>query len=190
MGRSELSGHDVARELRRRVPSAGVLKIQKLLYYCDGWNIAFNGRPLFQERIEAWDQGPVVADVWHDEHRGRELPPQRSLAGADLAIVEYVVKRYGHFTGEELMEMTHREDPWRSLTNERGEVSTRNAEITPDAMRGWFTHDDEYLAHAAEVARMRERRDVYAFEDPAITPSLKAACEHVLGQPVVDAHPA
>ena len=30
------------------------LKLQKLLYYAQGWYLAFTQSPLFEERIEAW----------------------------------------------------------------------------------------------------------------------------------------
>jgi len=39
------------------------LKLQKLLYYCQGYFLAFNGEPLFKEEIAAWTCGPVVPSV-------------------------------------------------------------------------------------------------------------------------------
>ena len=36
------------------------MRLQKLLYYVQGWHMAWYGRPLFAERIEAWQHGPVV----------------------------------------------------------------------------------------------------------------------------------
>ena len=35
------------------------LKLQKLVYYAQGFSLALCGRPLFAERIEAWQHGPV-----------------------------------------------------------------------------------------------------------------------------------
>ena len=40
------------------------LRLQKLLYYCQGWSLALLGRPLFRQPIEAWMNGPVVKDVY------------------------------------------------------------------------------------------------------------------------------
>ena len=39
------------------------LKLQKLLYYCQGYALAFTGKPLFLEPIEAWRFGPVVNNI-------------------------------------------------------------------------------------------------------------------------------
>ena len=40
------------------------LKLQKLLYYCQGFNLGAYDQPLFKENIEAWEHGPVVVSVW------------------------------------------------------------------------------------------------------------------------------
>lgn len=41
------------------------LKLQKLLYYAQGFHLAMTGRPLFDEPIQAWMHGPVVPAVYH-----------------------------------------------------------------------------------------------------------------------------
>ena len=40
------------------------LKVQKLLYFADGVNLAVNDKPLFKEKIYAWQHGPVVKEVY------------------------------------------------------------------------------------------------------------------------------
>ena len=40
------------------------LKIQKLLYYADGINLAITGKPLFEDKIYAWPHGPVIKNVY------------------------------------------------------------------------------------------------------------------------------
>ena len=49
------------------------LKLQKLLYYAQGIHLALNGQPLYPERIEAWQHGPVVPEIYHafKEYRAR-----------------------------------------------------------------------------------------------------------------------
>jgi uncharacterized phage-associated protein len=42
------------------------LKLQKLVYYAQGFNLAlFDGNPLFDEEIQAWTHGPVVPALYH-----------------------------------------------------------------------------------------------------------------------------
>ena len=107
-----VSAHDVAAELRQRFDrDPGVTKIHKLLYYAQGWHLTWVGEPLFRESIEAWTNGPVVADVWHDEKRNRPRPAPQGLAGAELATVDYVMDRYGAFPARELIRRTTRRIP-------------------------------------------------------------------------------
>lgn len=108
------SAHDVARELRRRVPGIGMTVLQKLLYYSQGWHLAHTGRPMFSEHLEAWANGPVVASLWREETRRDTPPPEpRALPADALATVGYVVSRYGQLSAAELIALTHDEDPWR-----------------------------------------------------------------------------
>ena len=44
-------------------------KLQKLIYYAQAWNMAFNGEPIFEEKIEAWIHGPVVPEVYNEYKR-------------------------------------------------------------------------------------------------------------------------
>ena len=53
------------------------LKLQKLLYYCQGTYLAIKGTPLFEHPIEAWEHGPVVPEVYHQykEHGSGQYSP-------------------------------------------------------------------------------------------------------------------
>ena len=42
------------------------LKLQKLLYYQQGYHLAVFGTPLFDEQVEAWMYGPVVPCVYDE----------------------------------------------------------------------------------------------------------------------------
>ena len=44
------------------------LKLQKMLYYEQGFHLAKFNTPLFDEEIEAWMYGPVVPAVYNHFH--------------------------------------------------------------------------------------------------------------------------
>jgi uncharacterized phage-associated protein len=111
-----VSAHDVARELRNRIPGLGDTNVHKMLYYAQGWSLARTGNALFDESIEAWTNGPVVATLWHDEDKQREIPPALDLDEEQMAIIDEVVERYGHLSARKLSEMTHEEPPWRNAS--------------------------------------------------------------------------
>lgn len=118
-GMGPVSAHAILAALRARAPGLGVKKAHKLLYYCQGQHLATFGRPLFAERISAWDMGPVVGQVWYAEKNGlvpSELPP---LDEAALNTVGYVLSRYGGLSGSDLERLTHHEPPWESADDGR-----------------------------------------------------------------------
>lgn len=94
------------------------MKLHKLLYYCQGWHLAWYGRPLFVDRIEAWRHGPVVPAVY-DQPWGRGsaaiADPGGSidLPAAARAAVEQVWSHYNRYSACGLRDKTHAEPPWR-----------------------------------------------------------------------------
>jgi uncharacterized phage-associated protein len=170
-----VSAHDVADELRRRLPGLGAVKLHKLLYFAQGWHLARTGEPMFGEAIKAWANGPVVAELWADERYERARPARQPLDPASLVTIEYVVDRYGQPSGTELIRLTHLEDPWRTVSESDDPTPTADPEISHEALRRWFTQDDQYVGHRVEVERLRQRRDVYSFEPIERTPHLEAA---------------
>jgi uncharacterized phage-associated protein len=97
------------------------LKLQKLLYYMQGYHLAFFDDVLFKENLEAWMYGPVVPEVYHrfkekkavgivldpNEYKEIELKPEVE------DMFQQVLQEYGKFNAIKLMEMTHNESPWK-----------------------------------------------------------------------------
>ena len=114
------TARDVAAALRRRIPGLPVKKLHKLLYYCQGHHLATFGVPLFGESVMAWDMGPVVGQLWHEEKTdGAGQPADGALDEAQLNTVGYVVSRYGALTGLDLEHLTHAESPWQRADEDR-----------------------------------------------------------------------
>jgi uncharacterized phage-associated protein len=41
------------------------MKLLKLVFFAHGWHLAFTKQPLIQERVEAWQYGPVIPVLYH-----------------------------------------------------------------------------------------------------------------------------
>ncbi len=113
------------------------LKLQKLVYYAQGFTLAVLDRPLFPERIEAWTHGPVVPPLYHEykSYGADAIPSSRELDFSkydqetrDLLDEVYMV--YGQFAAWKLRNMTHQEPPWHD--------TPEGQEITHDALRVYF----------------------------------------------------
>lgn len=119
------------------------LKVQKLLYYAQGWTLAYFGKPLFSEDMQAWAHGPVVVSVW-DQYRDfgfQAIPEQkvtRKVSGDAADLLDSVNERYGIYSAKRLEKMTHAEQPWMKA---RGALSpeARCTEVIPKGdMRAYF----------------------------------------------------
>lgn len=117
------------------------LKLQKLVYYAQGFSLVLLNRPLFNEKIEAWKHGPVVPSLYQEykSYGNGALPMQ----GMDTSIfdldeqelLDEVYMVYGQFSAWRLREMTHEESPW-GTSYEEG----KNIEITHEKMREYFVN--------------------------------------------------
>lgn len=106
------------------------MKLQKLLYYMQGFHIALFGVPLFKEDIEAWMYGPVIPSVYHKyEEFGRNgIEPEKKdpvkLTAQQERLFEEVYRVYGSYSALGLMNMTHDEMPWKSTNVGKGNIIT------------------------------------------------------------------
>lgn len=114
------------------------LKVQKLVYYAQGFNLALNNEPLFNEDIQAWEHGPVVKELYdtYREHGSGEIPvPEEDIDFSDIEaeqkeILDEIYQVYGQFSAWKLRNMTHEERPWIE--------TQRNHVISHELMRDYF----------------------------------------------------
>ena len=109
------------------------LKLQKLLYYAQGFHLALTGDQLFTPPIKAWEHGPVVPAVWakYKKYGSGPLPPPRSLDPAKLSddeqdLLDEVWAVYRQFSAWKLREMTHQESPWIVAFEGAGKISKQS----------------------------------------------------------------
>jgi len=109
--------HDVAAYILQQYGGAMTsMKLEKLVYYSQAWSLVWDEEPLFEERIEAWVNGPVVPELYA-RHRGMfkvsqwEGNPEK-LTQTQKETIDAVLNYYGKRSSMELSQMTHREDPW------------------------------------------------------------------------------
>lgn len=114
------------------------LKLQKLLYYQQGFHLAFFGTPLFAENVEAWMYGPVVPAVYdeYSAYGSSALPEVKvpvSLSEDEEELFNEVYDAYREFSAIGLMNRTHFERPWLdAVPHDRGTV------ITQESMMAYF----------------------------------------------------
>jgi uncharacterized phage-associated protein len=135
---------DVAQYILEQCGEMTAMKLQKLVYYSQAWNIAWTDNVLFPERIEAWADGPVCGDLYqlHKKiFRIAKLSKGSSsrLSTEDKKNIDRVLAVYGDKSPQWLSDLTHLEAPW---CDARGALPARarsQKEITPKAMGEFYS---------------------------------------------------
>ncbi|MEO3751023.1 type II toxin-antitoxin system antitoxin SocA domain-containing protein [Streptomyces sp. B6B3] len=112
------SVHDVAAYVLSARGPMSAMKLQKLCYFAYGYHMAWEDRRLFQERFEAWANGPVVPDLYA-RHRGRFQLAAGEIAGDPTALdageresIDVVLRSFDSYSAHQLSAMTHEAGPW------------------------------------------------------------------------------
>lgn len=108
------------------------LRLQKLLYFLQGYSFQRFGIPFFPQSLEAWSYGPVCASLYGDyvAYRNTPIPHwegSRSLSvNTDSRVDENTAKDFvrtviewaEQYTSGQLVEMSHGGDtPWSVVWN-------------------------------------------------------------------------
>lgn len=116
-GNMIMTVHDVASYILDQRGPMTAMKLQKLTYYSQAWSLVFDERPLFNEPIEAWANGPVVPALY-SFHRGSysvsswEQGSPSNLDQDARETIEVVMGAYSNLSSLELSNLTHSERPW------------------------------------------------------------------------------
>jgi len=91
------------------------MKLQKLIFFCQGFSLSFLDKPLFSEPIEAWPQGPVYPKLYHLLKGYGACPitstadPQKiALDDDEKSLIDMVYDVYGQYSAAKLRKITHK----------------------------------------------------------------------------------
>ena len=134
------------------------MKLQKLLYFAHGWNLAFYDEPLVDKTVQAWRYGPVIPDVYmkfrsygtniitrpykglrysEQEEEYKVYEPSIKDRERTLQLLKRTWSAYGIYSGDELSQMTHVKDsPWKIMWTKYSGVL--DIEIPDDLIKDYF----------------------------------------------------
>ena len=144
------------------------MQLQKLVYFAHGWFLAITGEGLLDERIEAWQWGPVVPSLYNEFKRFGSDPitepagefryrspkmvfePYRLVGDTDQdntarKVIRRIWEIYGKYSASQLSSMTHEpESPWTKTEGKE----IRGTDISNELIKGYFqrlatSHDRE-----------------------------------------------
>ena len=146
------------------------MKLQKLVYYANGWNLGATDEPLIHEQVEAWRYGPVIETIYCAAKQYGNQPitaplrnntavafgdsdcPELTKSDKDAVrpLLNWILEQYGDLTGIQLSNLTHREEePWYKIYQQRhGGSPPHGTDIDTGVIRDYF---------AAEVSKLEEQ---------------------------------
>jgi len=136
--------YDVAQYILNRRGEMTTMKLQKLVYYCQAWHIAWTDNVLFSTRIEAWPDGPVSPELFKC-HRGRFRVSSvtkgdwHNLTDDEKDTIDRVLAFYGDKSPQWLIDLTHQENPWIEARAGLPPRMGTNREITPESMGSYYS---------------------------------------------------
>ncbi|MGZ1491272.1 Panacea domain-containing protein [Brevibacterium sediminis] len=127
------------------------MKLQKLLYFAQGWNLAWDGNKLFDSEIKAWKYGPVVTEIYplhrrqpaYDLERDGALGDSNELTLFERVNVMDVFNFYDAFNGFELAELSHQHSPWVRAYTDAAPTQRGNVTISIDDIEQFFVSMNE-----------------------------------------------
>lgn len=133
------------------------LKLQKLLFYCDAYHLAYFNQELIHDTFEAWVHGPVCRRVYDNlknksilyaelEYQHRDGEPDvdaefSRLTGDQKDLVTDVLGSLSKWTSLELETATHREAPWIKAREGYSPADKCETEIDKDLTREYYKRE-------------------------------------------------
>lgn len=165
----------IALSLLTKQMTVSPLKLQKLLYYAQAWNMVFFGRAktLFADCPQAWVNGPVyptIYNIWKEKNMCEHLTPEdfgtsdehvdEALADVtkmldlddnEIQLLEQIVLKYGSKSQNYLIFLTHSELPWCEKREGLKPYERSTKELSLDTMYSYYAE-----RHAKNVERRKQ----------------------------------
>ncbi len=141
---SGASALDVAKYVLARTGPISTMTLQKLVYYCNAWSLAWFHKTLFPQDFEAWKHGPVCKELF-DCHKGKfviskeDVNSQHELSNSEKRLIDDILSVYADEDPEWLSELTHYEAPWKEARGDLPLNASSNRRIDPALIEEYYS---------------------------------------------------
>lgn len=131
------------------------LKLQKLLFYCDAYCLAYFGEELITDKFEAWVHGPVSRKVYNSlkdksilysdvgySETGENVDLEfEKLSSAQKELISTVLEDLSSWKGIDLEAATHNEVPWIAARGGCGEAEICHNTISKSLTKSFYAKE-------------------------------------------------
>lgn len=127
------------------------LKLQKLMYYIQGWHLGYKKTRIIDSAFEAWVHGPVSRKLYDRFKDTKTLysyidrtdvvnnDAYDKIQEDDRKFIDYILYNYASFSGVELEQKTHEEYPWQKTREGLHPLVACNKEIDDNLIIEYFS---------------------------------------------------
>lgn len=132
------------------------LKLQKILYFIQAQFLIETNKPCFEEKIEAWNFGPVIPEAYLEFERfgASNIPlistyleyDKNNLWNAEIktfdknvilnkhrTMINNILDIFSNYSATDLLELTHNQSPWKEAY-----IPKERKEITVNSIKKYF----------------------------------------------------
>jgi uncharacterized phage-associated protein len=131
------------------------MKLQKLVFFADGWQVGFSGVPLVNERPQVWRYGPVFKSLYNAltgygntpiktpvvvNPFTRAIPIiEQNGADNDSLLIDWIWNKYGRYSAMDLSRETHATGtPWHTMAQRYNFEVPFSLEIPNEVLQPYF----------------------------------------------------
>ena len=136
------------------------LALQKMLYYTQGFYMAFYKKEFWESDCEAWIHGPVYREIYEQfkEYKYNVIKIKSKInselfTSEEISVVDSVCENFGCYSGTMLESFTHDEDPWRLTRGGLDENEKSNKIIEKQLI-------DEYFSRVIKENQIERPEDI------------------------------
>lgn len=121
------------------------LKLQKVLYFIQGFFFAIKGEECFEDEMEAWQFGPVVPSVYREfkfygsnsipssegcNHFFQRIGCIDGIEADDKELIDDILKLMSKYSASKLVDITHSQEPWKKAIKRKGDNTIYKEDIS------------------------------------------------------------
>lgn len=119
------------------------MKVQKLLYYIQGWHLGVYNDTAFSEELQAWVHGPVQPGVYNEykDYQWNPISEAVERPQFDEQLTRHigrVLRCYGGDSAYALENLTHTETPWIEARGDLDVDQPSKKTISVETMEAYF----------------------------------------------------
>ncbi len=130
------------------------MKLQKLVFYANGWNLGVTNQALVDERPQVWRYGPVFRTLYNamtgygnqrieqplrSNPFSNEVPTIARDDSYDSRLIDWIWQRYGGYSALALSDQTHAPGtPWRTIAERHNFAVPFNTDMPDDLVQAYF----------------------------------------------------